>query len=893
MFKRSKKNQTSTDNKSLLQRFSLFFYDHWRVSLIAWVAVISFGILSYTTLLQRQGFPSVNLPFSTVTGAYFVNDQTKVDTDVAKPASEAIKKVSGVKTVSATSGANFVAIQIEYKEGVDAKEGSANVQKTLEKLDLPSAAKLNYQSIDFSKFNNKYDLLVSVYAPATTSADKLDAQAAEVASLLRKAADVTGAEVVAQTETATNPITGQLGTQQISFDRTAVASQGDVTFYKSVSVGVTAKPETDVLRLYDEVNAQLKSLDASITAVVTGSTAESVNEQIQSLQSNLMEGLIIVAIISLLLISWRAGIATSLSMATALLATIGTLQIFGYSLNTITLFALVLSLALIVDDATIVAEAVDASQKEGRSKRETVAYAVKRVARASTTGTLTTMLGFAPMLFIGGILGGFIKALPITIIISLAFSLLVSLSLIPFMAGWLILPSKKKTRTVSRNPVAKAEKFIGNKLSSLILWTTGKRGRQAGMAVAAISLASLAVVSSFYFFGKLKFDIFPPSKDGNEITVSLAFAPGTPIAEAEATTDAANAKIATALGDNARRVTYLSAADSSSAIARVTLVPYRNREATAPQIKDSLTSQLSKLRGAVVKVSLVGAGGPVSDQPFKVQITTNDSAKAAALSQELISYMKTTELKRPNGTTARFKNPQATGQVTIDRKDGLRIFTVGAAFDADDTSALVTVAQSAVEKQFASQKNLLAFDFGGESDNQDSFKSMLVALPVLLIAMFLLLAVQFRSLLQPVLIMLGIPFSLLGVAFGLYITNNSLSFFVMIGFFALIGIAVNNTIMLVDYANQALKTGKSYTAAIASAVRHRFRPLLTTSSISVAALTPLALNDPFWQSLAVTLIFGLLSSTFLVIVAFPYFWLIEEWLRLKVRNRWRRLRRTK
>jgi len=893
MFKRSKKNQTSTDNKSLLQRFSLFFYDHWRVSLIAWVAVISFGILSYTTLLQRQGFPSVNLPFSTVTGAYFVNDQTKVDADVAKPASEAIKKVSGVKTVSATSGANFVAIQIEYKEGVDAKEGSANVQKTLEKLDLPSAAKLNYQSIDFSKFNNKYDLLVSVYAPATTSADKLDAQAAEVASLLRKAADVTGAEVVAQTETATNPITGQLGTQQISFDRTAVASQGDVTFYKSVSVGVTAKPETDVLRLYDEVNAQLKSLDASITAVVTGSTAESVNEQIQSLQSNLMEGLIIVAIISLLLISWRAGIATSLSMATALLATIGTLQIFGYSLNTITLFALVLSLALIVDDATIVAEAVDASQKEGRSKRETVAYAVKRVARASTTGTLTTMLGFAPMLFIGGILGGFIKALPITIIISLAFSLLVSLSLIPFMAGWLILPSKKKTRTVSRNPVAKAEKFIGNKLSSLILWTTGKRGRQAGMAVAAISLASLAVVSSFYFFGKLKFDIFPPSKDGNEITVSLAFAPGTPITEAEATTDAANAKIATALGDNARRVTYLSAADSSSAIARVTLVPYRNREATAPQIKDSLTSQLSKLRGAVVKVSLVGAGGPVSDQPFKVQITTNDSAKAAALSQELISYMKTTELKRPNGTTARFKNPQATGQVTIDRKDGLRIFTVGAAFDADDTSALVTVAQSAVEKQFASQKNLLAFDFGGESDNQDSFKSMLVALPVLLIAMFLLLAVQFRSLLQPVLIMLGIPFSLLGVAFGLYITNNSLSFFVMIGFFALIGIAVNNTIMLVDYANQALKTGKSYTAAIASAVRHRFRPLLTTSSISVAALTPLALNDPFWQSLAVTLIFGLLSSTFLVIVAFPYFWLIEEWLRLKVRNRWRRLRRTK
>lgn len=115
----------------------------------------------------------------------------------------------------------------------------------------------------------------------------------------------------------------------------------------------------------------------------------------------------------------------------------------------------------------------------------------------------------------------------------------------------------------------------------------------------------------------------------------------------------------------------------------------------------------------------------------------------------------------------------------------------------------------------------------------------------------------------------------------------------MIGFFALIGIAVNNTIMLVDYANQARKEGKGYSESIASAVRHRFRPLLTTSLISVVALTPLAVNDPFWQSLAVTLIFGLLSSTFLVIVAFPYFWLIAEWLRLKARNGWRRLRRKK
>lgn len=892
MFTRRKKSRsTNSDTKTLLQRFSLFFFDHWRISTIAWVAVASFGILSYTVLLQRQGFPSVNLPFSTVTGAYFVNDPAKVDADVAKPAGDAIKKLDTVKAVNSSSGPNFVAIQIEYKEGTDAKAASAEVQKTVDALDLPASAKLNYQSIDFSKYSNKYDLLVSVYAPAGTSADELQAQAVTVANNLKGVSNVTGTEVVAQTETATNPITGQPGTQQTAFDRTAITKDGTTTFYKSVSVGVIAKPDTDTLRLYDGVQEQLQATDGDINAVITGSNAESVNEQVNSLQNNLLEGLIIVAIISLLLISWRAGLATSLGMGTVLLATIGGIKLFGYSLNTITLFALILSLALIVDDATIAAEAIDASQKEGRNKRDTVAYAVKRIARATTTGTLVTILAFTPMLFISGILGSFIKALPITIILSLVFSLLVSLSLIPFMAGWLILPKTVKPKHASINPIIRFEAWFSGSLSRLILWTSSKRARRIGMASGAIAISVLALVGSFYFFGKLKFDIFPPSKDGDEITVTLKFAPGTTIASAEAITDQANVKIAGALGENGRRVTYLSAANTNSAVAQINLVPYTDRETAAPEVKEDISKALDGLQGAIVKASLVGAGGPTDDQPFKVQVVSSNPAEAEALASEIADYLKTATITRANGTTATFTDPGITGLVTVDRTDGTRIVSVSAGFSADDTSALVNAAQAAVEKQFADKKDSLRFDFGNESNNQDSFKSMLIAFPILLVVMFVLLAVQFRSLLQPVLILLAIPFSFLGVAIGLYATNNSLSFFVMIGFFALIGIAVNNSIMLIDYANQARREGKGYSQSIASAVRHRFRPLLTTSLISFVALTPLALNDPFWQALAVTIMFGIVTSTLLIMTVLPYYWLIMEWMRLGLRSLWRRIRR--
>ena len=112
----------------------------------------------------------------------------------------------------------------------------------------------------------------------------------------------------------------------------------------------------------------------------------------------------------------------------------------------------------------------------------------------------------------------------------------------------------------------------------------------------------------------------------------------------------------------------------------------------------------------------------------------------------------------------------------------------------------------------------------------------------------------------------------------------------MVGFFALIGIAVNNTILLTDFANQSRASGKNSYEAIGDALQARFRPLVTTSLTSIVALLPLALSDPFWEALSYTLIFGLLSSTLLVIVSFPYFYLISEALRSYGRSLWQWLK---
>ena len=229
----------------------------------------------------------------------------------------------------------------------------------------------------------------------------------------------------------------------------------------------------------------------------------------------------------------------------------------------------------------------------------------------------------------------------------------------------------------------------------------------------------------------------------------------------------------------------------------------------------------------------------------------------------------------------------------VARDDGRRYIEVRGRFDNSEVTSTTAAAQEFFEDNYGEAElaeigldaDALGFDFGLETQNQEAFAALPIAFVIALIAMALVLIIQFRSSTQWLLVFTAIPFSFFGMFGGLLLTGNPLSFFVMLGVLGLIGIAVNNTILLVDFANQEVDGGADINAAIATALRRRFRPLVATSLTTVGGLLPLALSDPFWEALAFTIIFGLLSSTFLVIVSFPYYYLTLEWIRLRVPGR--------
>ena len=889
----------NTTKLSIFQRFGLFFFDRAKTTATLWLALIVFGVLSYSVFMQRQGFPNVEVPISVSSGTYFVNDKEKVDADIVKPLSEVIMKQTEVKTITANASDNFFSIVIQYKDGTNVSKTQQQIKTAAETAGfLPINANLEYKAINATKIDNENDVLLSVHQTTSSSTTDLVTAATQVAKDLEGTVGVQKINVLTPFKSGTNPVTGLPVTLQQTYDRVGLRENGKTTFYPSVEIGIVAKAGTDAIHLERSINERLaqlsaKELNQNVHVAISAGVAENIETQISNLQKNLIEGLVVVIIISLLLISWRAGLATAISMASVLLITVGVLYLLGITLNTITLFALVLCLGLIVDDTTIMAEAIDAGKRADATNREIVSGAMKKVARASTAGTLVTMLAFAPMLFISGILGSFIKVLPITIIISLAVSLLVSLTLIPFMSRFLLL-SKKGKAGESRNPVLKLENAVSSGLAKLI--RVGERSRKKGavIGIVAILIGLMFLMGSGAFFQKLKFDIFPSTKDSDAIALTIKFPSGTTIEQSEKITDHANEIAAKALGDNLRDVTYVNSGSETDATAYVRLIGYTERDVKSPELVTQLTNAYKGFDEARVKVSQTDVGPPKDDLPFRVQVFGEDTAKTSKLAQAIADYMQGREVTRTsNKTTAKITRVQLTGEDSISRNDARRVIEVQAGFDSDDVSALVTSAQKTVEKEFTAskiasygiKKSDVTFNFGSESDNQDSFKTMLVAFPVLFLVMYLLLALLFRSILQPLLIFTAIPFSFFGVAAGLHFTNNPLSFFVMIGFFALIGIAVNNTILLTDFANQARREGNGGFESMALAVKARFRPLITTSLTSVVALIPLALSDPFWESLAFTLIFGLLSSTFLVVVSYPYFYLGAELLRSRYSRR--------
>ncbi len=901
-----RKSKTSPIHKSpklsRFQRLSLFFFLRPRKTAIIWLVIALFGALSFTTLLKREGFPAIETPFAITKGTYLVNDPAKVDSDAAKPLSEFLLKQEGVKTVQAQSFNNFFVATVAYNDNVNAETRSAELQKEMDQQHiLPEQATGKLEAFKFGFTDRGDSLVISFYASDNAiGTTDLAAKAMDAANFIKSQnlSLVEDVSIINPYETAINPATGLSEATQKSFDRFGKRDENNNNnFHNSIVIGVNAKDGADELELDKQVRSAVATIAnqsqfSGYHAEISASNAPSINMQVNELQSTLFEGLLAVLVIGSIVIAIRASIITVISMVTVIAIVNGLLYIFGYSLNTITLFGLVLGLSLIVDDTIIMVEAIDAQRRKLKDPKEVVKVATGKVGQAMIAATSTAALSFAPLLFVGGILGSFIRAIPVTIIAALISSLFVALVFIPFFSRFLLLGKGQLGKENVHEPAAAIEARIARFLSAPMLWAQHSKKKLFIVGITAVFIGLGFIGAGGYIFRSVKFSIFPTDKDSNQLSVAITFAPGTDINKAEQVTDDVDKIVSDSLGPNLVKADYYGTGNVQSAMLSIDIIDYKDRQDKAPQIVDQLNEKLKGYTEATVKAGQIGNGPPTSAFVARVDSSQNREG-STRLATDIAGFLKTAELKRTDGSVAKIDSVTPPDPNIYTRDDNKQYIQAGAQFVDDDTSALVTIAQAAVEKEFPKDRvasygvdqNALSFDFGQEAENQDSFKTLAIAFPFLLVAIYVLLAFQFKSMLQPLLIFMAIPFSLFGITLGLYLSDNPFSFFSMLGFFALIGLSIKNTILLTDYANQSRRAGKNAIDAAHEALAERFRPLIATSLTAVVSLIPLAVTSPFWEGLAIVLICGLLSSTFLVVTVFPYYYLGAEYLRSHINRR--------
>ncbi|PKW07331.1 Multidrug efflux pump subunit AcrB [Streptomyces sp. 1222.5] len=728
----------------------------------------------------------------------------------------------------------------------------------------------------------------------------------------------------------------------------------------SLAVNVTMDHDGSAVAISDAVQDKLPGLrtdlgaDAKLTVVSDQGPA--VSKSIKGLTTEGALGLLFaVLIILVFLASVRSTLVTAVSIPLSVVLALIVLWTRGLSLNMLTLGALTIAIGRVVDDSIVVLENIKRHLGYGEERREAILTAVREVAGAVTSSTLTTVAVFLPIGLVGGMVGALFGSFSITVTAALLASLLVSLTVVPVLSFWFLRAPKGTPEDAAEARRRAEEKEANSRLQRayvpVLRFATRRR-------LTSVLIALVVLVLTFGMGGLLKTNFFDQG-DQEVLTVKQELRPGTSLAATDlqarkvekllAATDGVKDYQVT-VGSSGFMAAFGGGTDTNQASYQVML----KDSASYDDVQRHLEDGLKKLDG--IGTTTVSAGDGFGNQDLSVVVKAADPEALRTAAEQVrstvagldhvtdvtsdlatsvprISVKADTEAaaagfddqklgaavaQAVRGTTAakavlddterdvvvRSAKPATTlaqlkklrlgpvrlgdiatvklvdGPVSMTRIDGRRAATVTAKPTGDNTGAISTKLQSRI-KALKLPAGATAEIGGVSSDQDDAFKNLGLAMLAAIAIVFMLLVATFRSLVQPLILLVSIPFAATGAIGLLIATGTPMGVPAMIGMLMLIGIVVTNAIVLIDLINQYRAQGHGVVEAVIEGGRHRLRPILMTALATIFALLPMALGVTgeggfIAQPLAVVVIGGLISSTLLTLLLVPTLYAMLE-----------------
>ncbi|MFD9570421.1 efflux RND transporter permease subunit [Streptomyces sp. NPDC059982] len=728
----------------------------------------------------------------------------------------------------------------------------------------------------------------------------------------------------------------------------------------SLALVLTMDKDGSAVAISDAVKDKLPALRSTLGSgaalTVVSDQGPAVAKSISGLTTEGLLGLAFAVIVILVFLgSIRSTLVTAVSIPLSVVLALIVLWTRDLSLNMLTLGALTIAIGRVVDDSIVVLENIKRHLGYGEEREAAIIAAVREVAGAVTSSTLTTVAVFLPIGLVGGMIGELFGSFSLTVTAALLASLLVSLTVVPVLSYWFLRAPKGTSLDPEQARRNAEEKEARSRLQKVYVRVLGFATRRR---LTSVALAVVVLVATFGMTPLLKTNFFDQG-DQDVLTVKQQLAPGTSLAASDEASRKVEKALASVEGVKDYQVTvgssgFLAAfgggTGTNQASYQVTLDDAKDSGAVKQRIQDAL----GKLDG--IGDTSLSAGGGFGSQNLSVVVKAGDAdvlAKAAeqvraevatikdvtdvqsdlAQSVPRISVTATPKTAEAGLNQAalgavvaqavrgsqvakavlddterdvviRSSRPATTlaelqalpvgpvklgdiaevkvvpGPVAMTRIDGARAATITAKPVGDNTGAVSVTLQNKIKALHLPAGADVAIG-GVSQDQSDAFGSLGLAMLAAIAIVFMLLVATFRSLVQPLILLVSIPFAATGALGLLIVTGTPMGVPAMIGMLMLIGIVVTNAIVLIDLVNQYRAQGLGVVEAVIEGGRHRLRPILMTALATIFALLPMALGVTgeggfISQPLAVVVIGGLVSSTLLTLLLVPTLYTMVE-----------------
>ena len=775
---------------------------------------------------------------------------------------------------------------------------------------------------------------------------------------------------------------------QVLDDKAATDNTGKV--YPAVTLTVTKKPGENAVDVASAARAKLDVLhntvipsgvNVSVTRDYGQTAAEKANKLIQKLAFATGSVILLVG----LALGRREAVIVGGAVILTLTATLFASWAWGFTLNRVSLFALIFSIGILVDDAIVVVENIHRHQQlfPGKSLREIIPAAVDEVGGPTILATLTVIAALLPMAFVSGLMGPYMSPIPINSSLGMALSLAIAFTVTPWLALKLM-RSHDASHDHAGEPkglAAKLQTFFARVLTPFLDSARKRWMLLGGILVAlmlsvGLTLVQWVVLKMLPFDNKSEFQVVVEMPAGTplESTASALHEMGAFLAKQKEVTDVQGyAGTASPITFNGLVRQYYMRADAEQGDLQVNLVDKHHRSDKSHAIAQRLRPELEAIgarHGARVKVVEVPPGPPVMS-PLVAEVYGPDEAGRQALAARVAKAFDQTDDIVGVDTTLKEDAPRAHLTVRRQRAEALGIpvamiaQTVNGALSGMDTaylhdgqsklpvpvrlqlpqnaqvgldallalpmraangrlvplSELVRVDTGVIDKPlFTKDLQPVSYVFGDMAGKLDSplyglfairpnlkaaalpdtgelgeywirqpsdafrqyalkwdgewqvtyetFRDMGAAYGVGLILIYLLVVAQFKSYSTPLVIMAPIPLTIIGVMPGHALLQSQFTATSMIGMIALAGIIVRNSILLVDFIELQVRTGMAFKDAVVQSAAVRAQPIALTGLAAMIGAF-FILDDPIFNGLAISLIFGILVSTMLTLVVIP------------------------